>query len=49
MTDATDLDGNDRIHDGAVDIGCYEYIPEPGAFGAVISYLLLVLGIYRKF
>ena len=49
MTDATDLDGNPRIHDGKVDMGCYEFVPEPSAFGAVISYLLLVLGIGRKF
>jgi len=48
---ATDLDGNPRIYaytQYRVDMGCYEFIPEPGAFGAVISYLLLVLGIWRK-
>ncbi|NLF40177.1 hypothetical protein GX586_12085, partial [bacterium] len=37
MTGTTDLDGNPRTHDGLVDMGCYEIIPEPG--------LLIVLNV----
>ncbi len=43
-----DLIGNQRIYNDAVDMGCYELIPEPGAFCAINSCLLLVLSIWRK-
>ncbi len=32
MAGATDLDGHPRIHYDVVDMGCYEYIPEPGVW-----------------
>jgi hypothetical protein len=41
-----DLDHNHRIWDGTVDMGCYEWIPEPGTIGAVL--LLWSASMFRR-
>ena len=42
MAGATDLDGNPRVVDGLVDMGCYEFVPEPGS-----ALLLALCAIYN--
>jgi len=51
MTGTTDLEGNPRTHDGMVDMGCYELIPEPGLVLTIAVGFLLVrrLGIPTAF
>ena len=43
---ATDLDGNARIFGGTVDMGCYEFVPEPFGLSFIMCYLLFII---RKF
>ena len=43
-----DLIGNVRIYGGEVDMGCYEFIPEPGFYLLFIIYNLLFINYWRK-
>jgi len=43
---ATDLAGNERLYDGTVDMGCYEFVPEPCYLLFIIYYLIFII---RKF
>ena len=38
-----DLGGNVRIYDGTVDMGCYEFVPEPSMIFGLISLGLMIL------
>jgi hypothetical protein len=44
---ATDLAGNDRIHDGTVDIGCYEFVPEGGMIFSILCSVFSIF-LFRK-
>ncbi|MCX7002051.1 MAG: S8 family serine peptidase [bacterium] len=46
MTTALDIEGNPRIYNSIVDMGCYEYVPEP--LGGVLALVLLMAGAARR-
>lgn len=50
MTGARDLAGNPRIIEGIVDMGCYEYVPEPAGLGllGLVTIYKLQFTIWRR-
>ncbi len=48
MIGSTDLDGNPRIIGDKVDMGCYEFVPEPGIYLLFIIYQLLFINYCKK-
>ena len=47
MASATDLDGNPRIVDTIVDMGCFEFAPEPAGAILLAMLLAIVRGVIR--